>query len=267
MEVRYLKTRIISAFVALLIVVPLVLLGGVFYEVLIAFASLLALKEIYDLKKSHKSYPNTVKYIGMISLLLIVLSNFKDLTIYNGISYQILALTTLFILMPTVFYKNNEYKMQDAIYLLGIILFLGLSFNIFLIIRLRNIKIFGFLILIPTLNDIFAYLIGSKFGKHKMCEKISPHKTWEGSLGGLLVGTIGSIVYYYFLIGNINLKVIAITIILSVAGQIGDLVMSKIKRENEIKDFSNLMPGHGGMLDRLDSTIFVFMTYMFLMIF
>ena len=169
--------------------------------------------------------------------------------------------------MPTVFYKNNEYEMQDAIYLLGIILFLGLSFNIFLIIRLRNIKIFGFLILIPTLNDIFAYLIGSKFGKHKMCEKISPHKTWEGSLGGLLVGTIGSIVYYYFLIGNINLKVIAITIILSVAGQIGDLVMSKIKRENEIKDFSNLMPGHGGMLDRLDSTIFVFMTYMFLMIF
>ena len=100
-----------------------------------------------------------------------------------------------------------------------------------------------------------------------MCEKISPHKTWEGSLGGLLVGTIGSIVYYYFLIGNINLKVIAITIILSMAGQIGDLVMSKIKRENEIKDFSNLMPGHGGMLDRLDSTIFVFMTYMFLMIF
>ena len=77
------KTRIISAFVALLIVVPLVLLGGVFYEVLIAFASLLALKEIYDLKKSHKSYPNTVKYIGMISLLLIVLSNFKDLTLYS----------------------------------------------------------------------------------------------------------------------------------------------------------------------------------------
>ena len=116
-------------------------------------------------------------------------------------------------------------------------------------------------------NDIFAYFIGSKFGKNKMCVSISPNKTWEGSIGGLVLGTSSGLIFYKLLIGNITIKVVLITLILSIIGQIGDLIMSRIKRENDIKDYSNIMPGHGGILDRLDSSIFVFITYIFLCLF
>ena len=100
-----------------------------------------------------------------------------------------------------------------------------------------------------------------------MCVKISPNKTWEGSIGGLICGSLVGAIIYKLFFGKITIKIIIITIILSIIGQIGDLVMSKIKRENEIKDFSNIMPGHGGILDRLDSSIFVFIAYMFLLMF
>lgn len=132
---------------------------------------------------------------------------------------------------------------------------------------MRSFKTLLFLLIIPTFNDIFAYVIGSKFGKNKMCVSISPNKTWEGSIGGLVLGTIGGVVLYRLLLGKITFKIILITIILSIVGQMGDLVMSRIKRENGIKDFSNLLPGHGGILDRLDSSIFVFLAYMFMIIF
>ena len=132
---------------------------------------------------------------------------------------------------------------------------------------MRSFKTLLFLLIIPTFNDIFAYVIGSKFGKSKMCKSISPNKTWEGSIGGLVLGTIGGVVLYRLLLGKITFKIILITIILSIVGQMGDLVMSRIKRENGIKDFSNLLPGHGGILDRLDSSIFVFLAYMFMIIF
>ena len=115
-------------------------------------------------------------------------------------------------------------------------------------------------------TDIFAMLGGKFFGKHKLCPKLSPKKTWEGSIIGLAGGVIISLIFYIIFIGSINITVVMTSIILSIVGQMGDLVMSKVKREHDIKDFSNLIPGHGGILDRLDSVIFVFLTYMFLLI-
>ena len=81
-----------------------------------------------------------------------------------------------------------------------------------------------------------------------------------------IMGSITGLLIYHFLIGNVTFKVVLMVFVLSIIGQIGDLIMSRIKRENEIKDFSNIMPGHGGILDRLDSVVFVFLAYLFLMI-
>ena len=114
------------------------------------------------------------------------------------------------------------------------------------------------------MTDTFAYIFGSLIGKHKMCPLISPKKSWEGSIFGSLVGTFVSCTFYHAMINTVSLKVVFVTLILSIIGQLGDLFFSKIKRENGIKDFSNIMPGHGGILDRLDSLIMVVLAFIVL---
>ena len=97
-----------------------------------------------------------------------------------------------------------------------------------------------------------------------MCPNISPKKTWEGCIGGSLFGTIIPCILHFLLFKEFNFMIILITFILTIMDQLGDLIFSKLKRENNIKDYSNIMPGHGGALDRLDSTLVIFLTYVVL---
>ena len=121
-------------------------------------------------------------------------------------------------------------------------------------------------------SDTFAYLTGKYLGKHKF-SKISPNKTIEGCIGGLL-GSIILCLIYAIIVNNafgLNLvywQVVITAIVLSIIGQIGDFAASAIKRHFEVKDFSNLFPGHGGMIDRIDSIIFIapFAYYIFVIL-
>jgi phosphatidate cytidylyltransferase len=113
-----------------------------------------------------------------------------------------------------------------------------------------------FALLVTWANDTMAYFIGSKFGKHKLCPNISPNKSVQGSLGGLAGGMICVIVIA--LIFKKPLLVMAIMGFLAVvAGQLGDLIESVIKRNAGVKDSGNFLPGHGGVLDRFDSLLLV----------
>ena len=113
-------------------------------------------------------------------------------------------------------------------------------------------------------TDIFAYLIGSLIGSHKF-SKISPNKSIEGSIAGSLCATIIGTFYYLAVIdGSHVLNIIILTLIISLVSQMGDIFFSKIKRENGIKDFSKVIVGHGGILDRLDSLIFAILVYIIL---
>ena len=120
-----------------------------------------------------------------------------------------------------------------------------------------------YLFLCAVMTDTFAMLGGMLIGKHKLIPEVSPKKTVEGSVVGTIVGTVVcSIIYYNLVTNNINIIVLVVmSLILSIMGQLGDLFFSKIKRENKIKDFSNIMPGHGGILDRLDSLTFIIIGY------
>jgi phosphatidate cytidylyltransferase len=110
-------------------------------------------------------------------------------------------------------------------------------------------------------NDIFAFLIGSKFGKTKY-SKISPNKSLEGNIAGISFGLVFGFLTYYFLVSKERVIItIIITLLLNISCQIGDLLFSKIKREHNIKDFSNLIPGHGGILDRFDSLLLTTLVY------
>lgn len=256
------KKRIISAIVMILISVPIVIYGGSLFKIGIGIISVLALKEILDLKKSHEPYPILVELISVISLLFIVLSDSDAYSIMFGITYKGIAILLLLLLSLTLVYKDNKFTTKDALYLIGAIILLGTSFNTMILVRAFGLYKFCYLILIFILTDSFALFGGMIFGRHKLLPSVSPKKTIEGSITGSICGTIGSSIFYHYLVSSINIKVILGTFILTIIGQVGDLIFSKIKRENDIKDFSNLIPGHGGILDRFDSTIAIMLGYL-----
>ena len=113
---------------------------------------------------------------------------------------------------------------------------------------------FLFYLFIVWANDVFAYLVGVTMGKHRLCERISPKKSWEGFFGGILgaigVGALGA----YFLDGRYEIW-ISLAAIIAITGVLGDLVESMFKREAGVKDSGNIMPGHGGVLDRFDALL------------
>jgi phosphatidate cytidylyltransferase len=163
-------------------------------------------------------------------------------------------------ILPVVFINNDKkYSVDDALFMMGATLFIGISMNLLILIRNFSLLYIIYIFLITIMTDTFALITGKFIGKHKFAPKISPKKTWEGFFGGALWGTIfGTIFFNTVIDSGVNIIVITIvTLCLSIIGQLGDLVFSAIKRHYGEKDFSNLIPGHGGILDRLDSTIFV----------
>ena len=261
------KKRVISAVIALAIVIPLVIIGKNPFYIGLSILALLAYKELIDLKKAHNPIPTLICMFGVFCICLLILSNLGSPFFSAGYSYQELSFCILLLLIPTIFYEQNKYTAKDAFYLITTVLFIGLSFNLIGVIRARSLALFAYILLIPIFTDTFAYIIGSKFGKRKMCPKISPHKSWEGSFAGLVAGTLIGTIVYSIWVSHFSFKIVLLSAILSIVGQMGDLIFSKIKRENEIKDFSNIMPGHGGILDRLDSLIFIVLTYFLLVLY
>ena len=262
MVVIKLKKRIVSAIIMLLIIIPLIILGGIPYSLAVGLIGCFAFKELIDLRKDkNNEYPNIMKYVGLISMLYLIYSNFEKYGLLFGISYKLLCTIILITCIPIIFYKE-KYKINDAFHLLSNILFIGIGFNLFILIYNYNIKYFIMLILITILTDTFALFGGKLIGKHNFTS-ISPNKTIEGCVIGSLVSTFVCTMYYINVIGNSNniIKVIFVILFLNIIGQLGDLFFSAIKRQYNKKDFSDLIPGHGGILDRLDSIIFVMFAF------
>jgi phosphatidate cytidylyltransferase len=258
------KQRIISAIIALLISIPVVIMGGKIYYIAISLLALLGLKELIGIRETKRKFPELVKLGSYIMLIILVLNNYnKDVFIYS-IDYRIITALLFTSFIPLVLYRDNDkYNISDATFLAGSVFFLGLSFNLLILVRNYSIFYFVFLFLITIMTDNFAFITGLLIGKNKMIPSISPNKTWEGLIGGTVLAVVISSVYYLEAINsNISLiKLVLCITILSLVGQIGDLAFSSIKRYYNKKDFSNIMPGHGGILDRLDSIIFVILAF------
>lgn len=258
------KKRVVSAIVVIAIIIPFFILGGIPFAIAAGIVAGLAYVETLSLKESHKPYPTYIKVLGFLCLELIVFSHISSTYIFNGISFLSLCIPALVLTIPAIFDKKGKYTTKEAFHLLGNITLLGIVFNILILICNGNKWLLLYLILIAILTDTFAMLIGCLIGKHKLIPDVSPKKSVEGSIAGSLVGTIVSSIYYYNVVtSDISIVLLIImSLILTILGQLGDLFFSKVKRENGIKDFSNIMPGHGGILDRLDSLTFVMLGYM-----
>ncbi len=252
------KTRVISAIVALMIFIPLVIVGGIWFRIGITLLAVLGVKEFLDLPHNNKR----PKYVDAIIYALVIVLTFLDE------KREVYYFLTFLIPFVAVIYcnDNKKYNADEAFKLVGMTMLIGFVFHKFIEIRNDSIYLLIYLFIIPMATDTFAQLGGMLIGKRKLAPTISPKKTWEGSITGAVLGTICAFTFYYILIDNnvYTLGLIIITLFLSCLGQLGDLFFSCVKRNHNIKDFSNIMPGHGGVLDRLDSIIFVVIGYILL---
>ncbi len=152
-------------------------------------------------------------------------------------------------------WKIISQKITGIIY---ISLPLGLMNSLFYfggVDKVRISLILGLFILTWT-SDVMAYLTGSLFGKHKLFERISPKKTWEGSIGGLLFALVAAFILSIFFTDISLIRWLVIAVVIVISGTLGDLAESLLKRNAGVKDSGKIFPGHGGVLDRLDAVIF-----------
>lgn len=247
-----------------LVYVMIVVVSTIFHPILFAvvFAGFLgiALFEFYSMSEKMGAKPQ--KTIGLISAVVLFLIFFLSANKYatGGFLYFI-ALIPLFILLHALFNKRQDSFRNTAATLLGIV-YVALPFSLLNHILIPNNAGFypGVLMgtfLIIWMFDSMAYVTGSSFGKHKICTKISPGKSWEGLIGGavfaVLMGILNAVLFNLLDIYNW----IIISLLIVIFGTLGDFFESKLKREAGIKDSGIIMPGHGGMLDRFDSLLFV----------
>ena len=245
-----------SRYLGAIVIAPLlifVLLGGLPLKLFTIALSVCGLYEFYNALKT-----NEIKSIPIISyILLIVYYAFNN--DFEKMMYILVMAMVIALIIPII---DLKYSFVDVA-----ITFLGFIYVVILFsfIPLVNEKVGGqylvWLIFIGSwLSDTVAYYFGRFLGKHKLCPKVSPKKTIEGSIGGFLGATLGCGLFgiavsayvpqvniiHFFLIGALC----------GIMGQFGDLVASSIKRFVGLKDYSNLIPGHGGILDRFDSILF-----------
>lgn len=260
------KSRVSSAIIALCIFVPILFYGGLPYGLFIFLLSLQGIKEFIQAYSNKKEVPQFIQFISYIVISFLVLSCTKWQNLTLTVDLRILTAIVLVYLTPIVIYQNEKtYSIIDALCFIGGISLLGVGFMLLNIIRNIRLEYMIYLFLITTMTDTFAFVTGKLIGKHRCTPTISPNKTWEGVIGGTVLGTFISFAFFetvietsmplYFSLG--------MTILLSIIGQIGDLVFSAMKRNFKIKDFSNFMPGHGGILDRFDSIFFVTLAFTF----
>lgn len=263
------KQRIISAIVMIALVIPIFLIGGNVFNIAILLIAMLGLKEYLDIKETKKELPIFIKLVGYLFIPFILFTLNVNSNLEMIVDFRVITALFMFLLLPVVLYHDREtYSINDANYVFMGVMFLGIAMSLFNTYFDMDRNLLLYLILITVMTDTFAYITGMLVGRHKLLESISPKKTWEGLFGGTFFGVFIAVCFYITVVdSSISLPVLIFsTLVLSIIGQLGDLFFSAIKRYFGKKDFSNLMPGHGGILDRLDSLIFVLLAYSFFLI-
>ena len=248
--------RIISGIVLLCITTGVLISGcTTLVNITVAIVAVIAINEYLNSIKVKSIFEKIVSSILAISIAFLDLIPFRFIILIYPITILALFIKVIATEMKTDYLSISKTGF-GLIYILGFLLFIPLLY------QEENGKFLIWYIAIAAwVTDTFAYWIGSKLGKHKLTP-ISPKKSIEGSIGGTLGAIIVSVIYTYCIneFGNMDyslFSILGISLILSILGQIGDLAASSIKRCAGIKDFSNLIPGHGGMLDRVDSILFI----------
>lgn len=246
--------KTLTAFAIIAVVLPPLIMGGYLLVALLVVVSLLASYEMATLRDQQPHWGLTILFELCIALLVIFIKHF---------SYM---LTIVIVVYYLAHLFDSKFTADHLAFSVLITLILSLAYESMLSMygAQNNLKFFGVLYigLACYLCDTGAYFVGVSFGKHKMIPSISPNKTWEGAIGGYLIGFLGSLLYGWFVCTSLPKPfLIVCSMILPVTAEIGDLAFSTIKRYFKVKDFGSLLPGHGGVLDRIDSLLFCMMIF------
>ena len=264
------KTRVITGIALAGLLIPLFLIGGWFLYGMLLVLSMVATYEFFQLYNATEKLP---MWVGAVYVLYSgVLFHFLAMYFTGDLALEwaFLALVDLLIGISLLLVFVPSFGGHRAGEMLFSILYPAFGFAAIYFFS-EDVYAIGFVFLITVATDIFAYIVGINFGKHRLAVNISPKKSIEGSIGGTLAAMILVVIYVLVVdlevIGSIALNIgptIGLVFVLSIIGQIGDLVASKIKRQMGIKDFSNIFPGHGGIMDRFDSVLLVGIVVLFI---
>jgi len=250
-----LKKRIITALCGLPIMVAAVWFGEPWFTILIATSGVLAAFEFYKMVALSKVRPLT--YLGLIWVLLFILSphfNYgflKPLLLTSGVVISLIWL----LLRP-----QKEEAFSSWVWTIAGIFYIGWLLSYLVALNLEGGRNWVFFALLTIFaSDIAALFVGRALGKHRLAPHISPSKTWEGAIGGIFGAIAVSLFFTISTPLGLPLgygQAVLLGLLVSVFGQLGDLTESLLKRNMGVKDSGKLMPGHGGMLDRIDSVVF-----------
>ncbi|SEN57513.1 phosphatidate cytidylyltransferase [Amphibacillus marinus] len=252
------KTRTITAIIAILLFFPFVILGGWPFYLVMFLISSVGLYELLRMRQMTK-YPIPIAFT-MVLLWSLVLPETNKLNLSWVYAYQreIILLVVLLLLGYTVLVKN-KFTFEDAGFMVLSAIYVGLGFHYFIEVQASGLEYIFYAIVVILATDTGAYFSGRYFGKRKLWPEISPNKTIEGAIGGIVLALVAGLTFHFiFTVHQSTSIVILVSILASIVGQIGDLVESAFKRYYTVKDSGHILPGHGGILDRFDSWLFVF---------
>ena len=250
------KTRIISGVVMGLIVAAILAVGYLWQPIVIVVAvALLAAAALYELVRNAAGIKNLAVVTGacVYASLAVTLGNWDFFKGFIGITvlYGIYAVA-----ITLVYHKEFDLGKIASLYGLPVPFVAAFYFLSVIITAQDGIYYLLLLFIFSSVCDMGAYFTGVTIGKHKLCPEISPKKTVEGAIGGIVSSIIFTVVVS-LLFQKFSIVTLLLTVPFCVLGMIGDLFASAIKRSVGLKDYSNLIPGHGGIMDRLDSIIMI----------
>lgn len=254
------KERIIWGLIAAAVFLPFLVFGNLPFQLFVGVLAMIAVSEMFKMKQLEVfSFEGAFAMMAAFVLTVPMDSYLTFLPV--DASFACYGLFVFLILAGTVI-NSEHYSFDDAAFPIASSLYVGIGFQNLVHARMAGMDKVLLALFIVWATDIGAYLIGRQYGRRKLLPKVSPNKTIEGSLGGILSAVVIALVFMLIdkeVYAPFNFFVMLIFVAcFSVFAQFGDLVESAIKRHFGVKDSGKLIPGHGGILDRFDSMIFVF---------
>jgi phosphatidate cytidylyltransferase len=254
------KVNVLNIIFLIAVFISSLFLGKLSFSIIMSLFAVLSLREMLNIKNKDISFPIEIELLSYVILLFFVMNNYNNKIDFYYIDYKLLSILILTSLIPLVIFNNkNKYNLLDALYLCSSTLFIGITFNLLTQFRMHNIYYVMFILVIAVISSVFEFITNKYIGKYIFLPTIAPKKSIEGVLGGIVMSTIISTMFF---ISTITTDIpiygiVIISFILSLAGQFGDLVFKFIKKEFNKPNFSKSNNGKSGILDIMDSVIFI----------